>query len=248
MTELSAKYGPVYKEKIGPLTHVVISDPLEYVKRIPTILTPEGFLPNLELELFKWAFESIGTFLFEERIGCLDHTPTRDADEFLKHLIGFFKYMQPLMYNLPIYKFYPTPTWRKYEYHADKVIENGMKFINKKVAELRAAGPDIFEGETVSLLTHFLSLDNVTIEDVNSHTLDIMMGGVETTSNATLWTLYMLAKTPSAQQTLYNQLAQVVPNKADVTAENLAHLPYLKGCLKEAFRFVHIDNHSLIEF
>ena len=32
MTDLSEKYGPVFKERFGLLEHVVVSDPWEYAK------------------------------------------------------------------------------------------------------------------------------------------------------------------------------------------------------------------------
>jgi hypothetical protein len=69
--------------------------------------------------------------LFEERIGCLlDPTP-QQARDFIENLVGFFKYMQPLMYGLPFYKLYPSKAWKTYEAYADRVIGLGQKFVNR---------------------------------------------------------------------------------------------------------------------
>ena len=74
---------------------------------------------------------AIGIVIFEERIGCFNDPPTEKATEFLEHLVGFFVNMQPLMYNPPVYKFWPTPTWKTFESHAQKVNDVGLYFINK---------------------------------------------------------------------------------------------------------------------
>ena len=74
---------------------------------------------------------AIGTFLFEERVGCFSNPAPEQAQDFIDHLREYFKYLQPLMYNLPVYKLYKTKTWKKFEHHADRVFELGRHFINK---------------------------------------------------------------------------------------------------------------------
>ena len=74
---------------------------------------------------------AIGMVLFEDHIGCLRDPPDTDTEQYLHHLVGFFSLMQPLMYNVPIYKLYPTPTWRKYRHHADEVLRIGQKFVDR---------------------------------------------------------------------------------------------------------------------
>ena len=57
------------------------------------------------------------------------------------------------------------------------------------------------------------------------------------TSNATIWTLYCLAKFPEAQDALYQEICKVLPFKGQITPEKIAELPYVKACLKETFRY-----------
>ena len=73
----------------------------------------------------------MGSVLFESRIGALGNPPSKGAQEFVHNLMGFFKYMQPLMYNMPVYKYINTPTWRTYEEYGDKVHEAGLKMVQK---------------------------------------------------------------------------------------------------------------------
>lgn len=77
------------------------------------------------------SFSAIGTFLFEERIGCLGEKTNPQAQDFIVNLQGFFKLMQPLMYNVPLYKIYPTKTWRQYEEYTDNILRIGRSFVDK---------------------------------------------------------------------------------------------------------------------
>ena len=56
------------------------------------------------------------------------------------------------------------------------------------------------------------------------------------TSNTILWLLYNLARFPDVQEKLYQEVEGVMGKDGDVTAENLAKLPYLKACLKDSMR------------
>lgn len=53
------------------------------------------------------------------------------AQAFIDNLEGFFKYLQPLMYNLPIYKLVSTPLWDKFENYTDNVLNIGQQLVDK---------------------------------------------------------------------------------------------------------------------
>ena len=76
---------------------------------------------------------AIGCVLFDERIGCFNDPPPTQASEFIDSLSGFFKYQQPLMFGLQIYKIFPTRAWRTFEIYSDRLIEHGQKFVVKVI-------------------------------------------------------------------------------------------------------------------
>ena len=39
--------------------------------------------------------------------------------------------MQPLMYNIPLYKVFPTKIWRQYVTHADNIFNIGRSLVDK---------------------------------------------------------------------------------------------------------------------
>ena len=69
---------------------------------------------------------AIGTVLFGKYI-----SNTEIADEFINHLLGFFTYLQPLMYGPPLYKLYPTKTWKAFEFNCDNLMDIGQVLVNK---------------------------------------------------------------------------------------------------------------------
>ena len=76
-------------------------------------------------------FSAVGTIIFEERIGCFNDPMPVQAEAFLKNLLGFFRTMQPLMYNVPVYKMYEHKGWREYETYTDNLLSIGLDFVNK---------------------------------------------------------------------------------------------------------------------
>lgn len=45
--------------------------------------------------------------------------------------------MQKLMFDLPVYKFIQTPTWRKFEKHCANVVQSGLNVLNMVCVEHR---------------------------------------------------------------------------------------------------------------
>ena len=76
-------------------------------------------------------FTAIGTFLFDSRIGLFGSNPPKLSVEFIENLQGFFRLMQPLTYNLPVYKVFPTSEWKQFQTHADNVFRIGRSFVDK---------------------------------------------------------------------------------------------------------------------
>ncbi|KAI0213553.1 Cytochrome P450 10 [Lamellibrachia satsuma] len=122
----------------------------DFVNHLHRIRGADGRITNIENEVFMWAMESIGTVLFEDRIGCFKEPPSLVATEFIKNLVGYFKTMQgnsthnnlvhlaskqncknPLLYSMPVYKYFPTKRWRVHEQYGDKVAEIGLDYIHK---------------------------------------------------------------------------------------------------------------------
>lgn len=51
-----------------------------------------------------------------------------------------------------------------------------------------------------------------------------------------MWMFWLLGKSPDKQEKLHNEIKTNIGD-SPVTVDTLGHLPYLKACVKETFRF-----------
>ncbi|XP_061192018.1 cytochrome P450 10-like [Saccostrea echinata] len=210
----------------------------DFTDHLSSLRNQNNEIVGIEKELFKWSMESISPFLFDSRIGCLGPNPSQQAQDFIENLQGFFKLMQPLMYNVPLYKIFPTKTWKQYEKYADNIFKIGRSFVDKKAALLQQNPPK--EGEKSSFLEYMMNQKSLTENEALSTVVDMLISATETTSSGSLWALYCLAKNPEVQEKLYEETKRVLPNNETITPEKLSELQYVKAILKETFRLYPI--------
>ncbi|GFN88099.1 cytochrome p450 10 [Plakobranchus ocellatus] len=204
----------------------------DFVTRLDSVRDEASEVPQLDKELFKWALESIGTFLFEDRLGCVGNNPSSMTKSFIENLEGFFKALQPLLYNLPIYKLVPTKMYKKFEGHADKLFEIGHHLVEKKMSEMQT------DSESKSdFLQYLMDNGNMDSKEVTSVAVEMLTGGVETVTNTMTWCLYTLAKNPRAQNKMYQEIREAKENAGgELSPEQIAKLPYVKAVVKETLR------------
>ncbi|XP_048758643.2 cytochrome P450 10-like [Ostrea edulis] len=210
----------------------------DFTDHLSTLRNQQNEVVGIEKELFKWSMESMGTFLFDSRIGCLGPNPPQDAQDFIENLQGFFKLMQPLMYNVPLYKIVPTKIWKQYEKHADNIFKIGRSFVDKKAIQLQQN--PLQEGEKSSFIHYMMNQKSLTENEALSTVVDMLISATETTSSGTLWALYCLANNPEVQAKLYEETKRVLPNNETITPETLSQLQYVKAVMKETFRLYPI--------
>uniref|UniRef100_A0A0L8I0D2 Cytochrome P450 n=1 Tax=Octopus bimaculoides TaxID=37653 RepID=A0A0L8I0D2_OCTBM len=184
----------------------------DFITRLDLLQQSEsGEVHNLEHEIFKWSMESVGTVLFEERIGCLDPEPPKLALDFIANLVGYFKLMQPLMYNAPIYKIFPTKQWNQFVNFADNVMNIGKTFVERKINKLQKEIEDgnVNTEESSKFLSYLLTQKSLSLCEATSSAVDLLSGAVETV-------------------------------REELTSTKLANIPLVKACLKEALRIYPI--------
>ena len=80
---------------------------------------------------------AVGTMLFEDRIGCFNDPMPKQAEAFIQNLGGFFRTLQPLMYNVPTYRLYEHSGWKEFERYTDNLLSIGLDFVNKVTLSFR---------------------------------------------------------------------------------------------------------------
>lgn len=188
-------------------------------------------------QFYYFALEAICYILFEKRIGCLERSIPQDTATFVRSVGLMF---QNSLYAtfLPKWTRPLLPFWKRYLDGWNVIFSFGKKLIDQKLNEietqLQTKGPD---GVQISGYLHFLlSSGQLSPHDAMGSLPELLMAGVDTTSNTLTWALYHLARSPEIQEALHEEVVGVVPAGQVPRHKDFAHMPLLKAVLKETLR------------
>ncbi|XP_054826542.1 sterol 26-hydroxylase, mitochondrial-like [Eublepharis macularius] len=185
-------------------------------------------------QLYRFALEGISYILFETRIGCLQKQIPAKTQVFINSIGLMFKNFV-FVNALPKWTREVLPFWNRYLESWDTIFAFGQKLIDKRMEEIAA---QLEEGENPKgeYLTYLLSSGKLTIKEVSGSVAELLMAGVDTTSNTLAWTLYHLAKDTEIQDALFQEVVGVAPKDRIPSTEDLARMPLLKAIIKETLR------------
>lgn len=220
-------------------------DPLQdvskdFVKKILEMRDQNKEIPDMTKELYKWALESVSLVGLDARLGCLESSlsPDSDAMQMIQSVLTQFECMNKLEAfsgNIQFWKYFTTPTWRKFTKASDIYAKIAFKYINKSLEniKLKEASAD----QKLTLLQAMLAKKDLSVKDAMVFVADMLMAGIETTSYTVGFLLYHLAKNPEKQDILYQEINGLLPSKdMKITPTIYNEQRYLKACVKESMR------------
>lgn len=188
-------------------------------------------------QFYYFALEAICYILFEKRIGCLERFIPQDTVAFVSSVGLMF---QNSLYAtfLPKWTRPLLPFWKRYLDGWNTIFSFGKKLIDQKLneieAQLQTKGPDEVQ---ISGYLHFLLTNGqLSPHEAMGSLPELLMAGVDTTSNTLTWALYHLSKSPEIQAALHEEVVAVVPAGQVPQHKDFAHMPLLKAVLKETLR------------
>ncbi|XP_050395862.1 probable cytochrome P450 CYP44 [Patella vulgata] len=235
-------------------TNEVANDFVENLARLKNV-------NNFLQESSKWSLETSGYNCFGRRLGYL-HQGTESEQEALR-IIKMndiqFSLSTDLKFSLPLYKYYKTATYKKlfeaeetFTGIADAYLDEALQNIDTQITN----GNDETIAQAQVKYKFILALmqsKNISRKDIGTIVLSLFGDGLRTTVPALVSTVYCLASSPRAQQTLFEEVNSVIGKKQEVTVEDVANLTYLKACVKEALRLfpiglevVRLNNKDLV--
>ncbi|TRY59297.1 hypothetical protein DNTS_016372 [Danionella cerebrum] len=114
------------------------------------------------------------------------------------------------------------------EMFPDELVRNKMTEIEGRVER----GQEV-EGE---YLTHLLIGEQMSLTELLGSVTEILLAGVDTTSNTISWALYHLAREPEIQQKLLEEINNVCPGDQVPCSDDISRMPLLKAVIRETLR------------
>ncbi|XP_062853830.1 cytochrome P450 27C1 [Trichomycterus rosablanca] len=215
----------------------VVADLIVKVQKLRS-QQPDGLtVLNVNDMFFKFAMEGVATILYETRLGCLEDKIPKMSQEYIEALHLMFSSFKTSMYAGAIPKWLrpiiPKP-WEEFCSSWDGLFKFSQIHIDKKLAELKKK---LDRGEEVKggLLTHMLVTKEMNLEEIYANMTEMLLAGVDTTSFTLSWSTYLLAKHPTVQQQIYEEVTSVLGGRVP-TADDVPQLPLIKGLVKETLR------------
>lgn len=214
----------------------------EFVDKMAVDRDARSEIPDYLGELYKWALESVAFVGLDTRLGCFESAQTYDSEssKMIRSVSVQFESMnnlESITGNIPFWKLFPTPAWKKFEKESDIFSEIAFKYINRSLEDLRKIS--INDDKELTLLQSMLMTKGLEVGGAMVTVADMLMAGIDTTAHTVGFFLYNIARNPDKQEVLFQEVAQLKPQKGHRMAQNVLNdLKYLKACMKESQRMI----------
>ncbi|KAH6934046.1 hypothetical protein HPB50_019788 [Hyalomma asiaticum] len=217
-----------------PVFNDVITDLLN---RWQEARNDEGILENVERELYNWSIESLGAMIFGRRLGCIAHSSSMDNVHEFVHCVQqiFNESAKMSMFSPRLAYRLRLPVWRRFVRAAGRALELARDYVEENVKAI-AKDPSSTAQHNQGILSQLLLNEKISEDELVRIVTDLFLAAADTTSHATQWALYLLAKHPEQQERLLDSVRSVVPAGQSISEESLARLPYVKAVIREALR------------
>ncbi|XP_073330230.1 cytochrome P450 [Pagrus major] len=209
----------------------------DFIQRLAWLRETKGggvVVNDLAGELYKFAFEGICVVLFENRMGCINEVVPEETQKFIYSVGEMFR-LSLIIVLFPKSAWPYLPFWKQFVAAWDHLFKVAEDLVQKKMEEIQEKA-ELDQSLEGAYLTHLLLSDQMTVTEILGSITELLLAGVDTTSNTISWSLYLLAKHPEFQEQLYQEVISVCPGDKVPNSDDTAHMPYLKAIIKETLR------------
>uniref|UniRef100_A0A6Q2YCV0 Cytochrome P450 family 27 subfamily A member 3 n=1 Tax=Esox lucius TaxID=8010 RepID=A0A6Q2YCV0_ESOLU len=209
----------------------------DFIEKVTCLRDTKGdgvMVNDVAGELYKFAFEGICSVLFETRMGCLNEEVPEETQKFITSVGEMFR-LSPIVILFPKYTWPYLPFWKHFVAvwdHLFLVAEQQVRHKMDEIQEKVRLGQPL-EGE---YLTHLLASQQMSVTEILGSITELLLAGVDTTSNTISWSLYHMALEPKIQEKLYQEVISVCPGDQVPMSDDITKMPWLKAVVKETLR------------
>ncbi|CAG4946033.1 unnamed protein product [Parnassius apollo] len=196
---------------------------------------------NLEKEINKWAFDCMGLIIFSKKFAMLDTELINsqcDTSWLYHSLEKASEAIAKCESGMRLWKLFNTPSW----YSLVKNCDSLDNLIGKHILEveqtisLRCENVKITDANPL-VGAMLLGEDKMSIEDIATVLMDMLLIGVNTITSTMSFLLYFIAKHQRVQRLIYQEIENVTLESNTDNVTNLrVTTPYLQACIKETLR------------
>ncbi|XP_029968579.1 sterol 26-hydroxylase, mitochondrial [Salarias fasciatus] len=222
----SAQYDGVINE--------VVTDFIKKIRYLRQCSPTGDVVTDLANEFYLFSLEGIAAILFETRLSCLEKEIPAGTQEFINAIALMFTNSMAA-HIMPKWGRSLLPHWDRYIAGWDGIFIFAKELIDRKMEliQQRLDNEQDVEGE---YLTYLLSNTQMSTKDIYGSVAELLLAGVDTTSNTLIWALYQLSKNPEVQNRLYEEVSSIGPVDRLPSAADVTVLPYLRAVIKETLR------------
>ncbi|KAL3969631.1 hypothetical protein ACER0C_027428 [Sarotherodon galilaeus] len=225
---------PKHVSSYANIINEVVSD---FICRVNWLRETSGqgvMVNDLTAELYKFAFEGICSVLFETRMGCMSEVIPEKTQKFI-FSVGEMFHLSQVVILFPQFLWPYLQSWKRFVAAWDHLFKVAEELVNKKIEEIQE-NVHLDKDVEGAYLTHLLLSEQMNITEILGSITELLLAGVDTTSNTISWSLYHLAREPEIQEQLYQEVISVCPGDKVPNSNDIAQMPYLKAIIRETLR------------
>lgn len=205
---------------------------IDFLESLATQFDGDQQIKDMLPELLRFSLELICLMALDESVdafGKKGREPDSLASKLIEAAGTINSLILPLDHGLPFWKLYETPLYRKSREAQDFLGDVVVKMVKKKLER---------PGNGNSLLDQYLQNPKLTVEDVHTTIVDLLLAGADTTAYASSYALYHVANHPEVQQFMFEESVKVLPSNNDSLTPSAmnSEIPYTRAVLKESLR------------
>ncbi|CAG9791826.1 unnamed protein product [Diatraea saccharalis] len=192
---------------------------------------------DFAMEMNLWSLESIALVALGRRLRCFDsHLSSNSPEKKLIRLVhDIFKTGTDLDFNISLWRYFPTPAYLRAMKLYEEQENLARYFIDKTIEEFAKQGKTKLDDEK-SVLEKLLEINKDVAVIMAT---DMLLAGVDTTSNTMTATLFLLAINQEKQDKLREEIQTI----KDPSQKRY----YLRACIKESMRMMPVVSGNVRE-